>query len=469
MQNSIKTFVYLLLFTLTFHSTAYAQLFGAMTIQEEYELGEQYNAIMKTQAPIIYDPIAQEYLQSIVDTLLEHAPAQPFEYEANLLWDKSLNAFAAPGGYVYIFTGLFLAMENESELAGVMAHEIAHVTQRHIAESQGTSTGVMLASLLAAVAAAVAASASGAEGDVMAGAVAGSFAAAQSAMLNYSRQDENEADTVGFEYMVNAGYDPHSYTSAFEKLQAQISLAHTIPTYLSSHPDLNSRISSIDARLRSMDIEAKELDNSEFLYVQSFIRAKYDTVQNAKVYFVTQDQSSALTQFCMGILYSREHNISQAQIAFENALTLEPNNPLFLREAGYFQYEYLDLNKAYDYVYRSYQLDSNDLMTRYYLARIYDQLGLYPQAQVQYEAILRQYPLDSEVHELIARSYGSNNDSFSAYLHLAYAELYTTNLRDAERYKNQAVTFARNDDERALLEKFDEDYEFYEEILQENS
>lgn len=467
LQLKIKVFLLAILILMQAFP-AYA-LFDDMSVREEVALGEKFNIIMKTQAPLLYDPIVQNYLQSIVNKLLAFAPPQNFTFEVNMVLDKDLNAFAAPGGFLYINSGLFLALETESELAGIMAHEIAHVTERHIAERQRKSSAAMLTSLLAAVVGAVAASQ--VDGNsATAGVITGSIAAAQSAMLNYSRQDENEADNVGFEYMTKANYNPLGYITAFQKLQNQFASSGSIPTYLSTHPDLKDRIANLDARIRSQadQISTKEVNNDRFLLVQNFVRAQFDTIENAKLLIGKEDPNKGMTQLALAIISKREHKLEEAKEAFLKALKIEPNNPLFLREYGAFQYKYDHLQEAYDLLVKSYQLEPSDYLTRYYLARTQEELGHTNSAQNHYLAILKKYPHDSELHNLLGRSYGKNGMHMKGYLHLAYAALYSGNIPQAMKHFAQAEKLAKTDQEKREILNYKKAAEYYSKLLKGN-
>ncbi len=451
-------------FNIVFLPLAHANMFEEMSYKEEEELGKKIDTIMKTQAPLLYDPVIQGYVQSIVDNILKHVENNTFDFEVNVVLDDSLNAFATPGGYLFINSGLILAFENESEVAGVLAHEVAHVTQRHIAERQAASSGVMLAALAAALLGAVVGSAARVEGDSVGGAIVGGLAAAQSLMLKYSRQDETEADNVGFEYTLEAGYNPHGYVSAFKKLQGQFGFG-SIPVYLSSHPDLNTRISSIEARIRTSNLPHKNVDNKNFITVQNLIRAKYSDIKTAKLHFARQDKSLTSTQFALALLYARDHDIVKAKEAFTKALAKEANNPLYMREYGFFEFKYGDINKAYQLITKSNSINSNDLMTHFYLARTQDELGQNSSAQANYQDILKIYPLDSEVHYYLGHSYSKTGKSFLAYLHLAYSSLYKADWSSAKKTIEKAKSYAKTSKEKEALTTFDRNLDYYKSVL----
>lgn len=110
-----------------------AALFGSFGVKDEKELGRKFDVLVRSRMPLVEDPEIKGYIQSIVDRLSKTFPPQPFPFTANVLLHNSMNAFAVPGGSVFVHTGLIMQLDHESELAGVLGHELAHVTQRHIA------------------------------------------------------------------------------------------------------------------------------------------------------------------------------------------------------------------------------------------------------------------------------------------------------------------------------------------------
>lgn len=125
-----------------------AALFGSFGVKDEKELGRKFDVLVRSRMPLVEDPEIKGYIQSIVDRLSKTFPPQPFPFTANVLLHNSMNAFAVPGGSVFVHTGLIMQLDHESELAGVLGHELAHVTQRHIAtrmeRAQAVTIGLSL-------------------------------------------------------------------------------------------------------------------------------------------------------------------------------------------------------------------------------------------------------------------------------------------------------------------------------------
>jgi predicted Zn-dependent protease len=226
----------------------------------ERRLGESIAREIYRDPDYLDDPVLGDYLHSIWQTLLASARQrgeltpeleQQFAWEVALIRDRSINAFALPGGYLGVHLGLISAVSSADELASVLAHELSHVTQRHIARmiaQQGRQGPmVMGAMILGMLAASRTPSASGmsAANAVMVG---GQAAAIQS-QLNFSRDMEREADRIGYGVMTEAGYEPQGFVTMFEKLQqaARLNDNGSFP-YLRSHPMTTERISDAQAR-----------------------------------------------------------------------------------------------------------------------------------------------------------------------------------------------------------------------------
>jgi predicted Zn-dependent protease len=206
---------------------------------------------------------------------------QDFEFFA--IRDPSINAFALPGGFIAVHTGLISTAETESELASVLSHEIAHVTQRHIARMLGQQQQMQMP-MLAALAAAILLGRS--RPDLATGALVGAQASAVQTQLSYSRDFEREADRLGFRALETAGFDPHAMATFFEKMQRASRIADdgTMPGYLRTHPVTIERIA--DAQNRAASLPYKQHpDSAEFQLVRAKLRADQGDARDAVAYF----------------------------------------------------------------------------------------------------------------------------------------------------------------------------------------
>ena len=232
---------------------------SALTLDDEYHIGLQIVRQLRDEGQIIEDPEATEYLQALGSRIVAQATgdsAQRFSFF--FVNDDTINAFALPGGFIGVNYGLVLATRNEAQLAGVLAHEIAHVTQRHIARrirSQGRQSIATMATILAAILIGAATGSS----DAALGGISMASGAAMQQQINFTRANENEADRVGMSFLAAAGFDPYGMPDFFETMGRRNPLAATnrnaLPEILQSHPVTTNRI----AESRSRAAQFKEL------------------------------------------------------------------------------------------------------------------------------------------------------------------------------------------------------------------
>lgn len=212
------------------------------------------------------DPEVAEYLNRLAARLAPHVPGEQLDFTLFGVRDAMLNAFAWPGGYIGVNSGLIVAAQSESELAGVISHEMAHVSQRHIARmvsNQGRTGMLQLASLLVAVLAARS------NPEVSQAAITASTAAGIQSQLNYTRDFEREADRVGFQILEGAGFDVHGMPDFFERLQRATRLyENNAPAYLRTHPLTSERIADMQNRVQR-DGDRKVQDSLEFRLVKA--------------------------------------------------------------------------------------------------------------------------------------------------------------------------------------------------------
>jgi beta-barrel assembly-enhancing protease len=225
---------------------------SSLTIDDEYRIGLQVVRQLRDEGQIIEDPEATEYLNSLGSRIVAQASGDSSQrFSFFFVRDDSINAFALPGGFIGVNYGLVLATRNESQLAGVLAHEIAHVTQRHIARrihSQGRQSIGTMAAILAAILIGAATGSS----DAALGGISVAQGAAMQQQINFTRANENEADRVGMGFLASAGFDPYGMPDFFETIGRRTTITaanrDALPEILQSHPVAANRIAESRAR-----------------------------------------------------------------------------------------------------------------------------------------------------------------------------------------------------------------------------
>lgn len=249
---------------------------------EERRLGESIMREIRRDPAYLDDAEATDYVSALGARLVSRSDAVRQEFDFFVVRDPQINAFAMPGGFIGIHTGLLLAAQSESEVAGVMAHEIAHVTQRHIARMishQGQSQILSIAALAIAL---IAARSNSQVGE--AAAAFGQAGVVQS-QLNFTRDNEREADRVGVQLLDAAGFDPRGMTGFFERLQRATRLYEGgAPSYLRTHPLNYERIGDIQNRVEKMPYRQIP-DSLDFLLIRAKLRAEADSPREAVAFF----------------------------------------------------------------------------------------------------------------------------------------------------------------------------------------
>ncbi|TWH65059.1 putative Zn-dependent protease [Azomonas agilis] len=219
---------------------------GIVSPEQEYLLGRAWLSLVRGQVRQLSDPLLKEYVETSVYRLAETSQVQDRRFEFVLLESPELNAFAAPGGIIGVNGGLFLHAETEAEYASVMAHELAHLSQRHFARGLEAQQQIQIP-VMAAMLAGVVASAVGAA-DVGMAAITSSQAAAYQAQTKFSRQNEQEADRIGLVNLERAGYSPQAMPAMFERLIRQYRYVQKPPEFLTTHPLSESRVADTKNR-----------------------------------------------------------------------------------------------------------------------------------------------------------------------------------------------------------------------------
>lgn len=212
---------------------AWLRTVNVLTTEEEVELGRQFDEKIQKEMPILDAPAINEYLQDVVDQLAQHSVRTDLEYRVRVVDSEEVNAFAVPGGFLYVNVGLLRAARDEAELAGVLAHEIGHVAARHGAKALTRQLG--LAVLLELVRR---------ENPSRSEEVLGALIAlgGQGLMLKYSRDEELEADALGVQTLHRAGFDPEGLTRFFELLLQESGDVPRAFELFSTHPRTAERI-----------------------------------------------------------------------------------------------------------------------------------------------------------------------------------------------------------------------------------
>ncbi|RBW47539.1 M48 family peptidase [Psychromonas sp. B3M02] len=335
-----KLTVYLLLSTLTSTSFANNDLpeigtvgAGVLTIQKEKQYGWAFKMMAQQSLPIVRDPVLNHYITSLGENIVSHADSVKLPFEFFLVEDSEINAAAFLGGNIKINTGLFLYAETESELASVIAHEVAHITQRHLArmlEKQALSNPASMAALAGSVLLAIIAPAAGFA------ALTSTFAINIQNQINYTRANEYEADRIGIQTLAKAGYNPYGMADFFGKLAEKYKYASSQPQMLLTHPLPETRLA--EARLRASQFINKHMKKSlDYQLSKARIIVRFDQDNTAALISRYRSQLTnqsyqlkAAAQYGLALAYFKNKQMDLAEKLNNQLLSDDPDNLFYL-------------------------------------------------------------------------------------------------------------------------------------------
>ncbi|HUS24520.1 MAG TPA: M48 family metalloprotease [Candidatus Binatia bacterium] len=296
----------------------------ALSPQEEQRIGARIVAELYAGDYVLEDPEVSDYATGLLWRLVASADMEPQRLQLFVMKDPRINAFALPGGYIGLNAGTLNNSRSESELAGVLAHELAHITQRHIARTvEGTQTAT-IATWAAALAAILAASA---DPQVVVAALALGQGINEQRQVNFTRAHELEADRIGIRTLAAANFDPEAMANFFVRLEQQSRLyGNQVPEFLQTHPVNTTRIS--EARTRAAGYNRRRVaDPTEFALIQARARVlSMERPSEAVEYFAgQQDRNSLANRYGLALAYSRLGEYARAIEILAPALAQAPN------------------------------------------------------------------------------------------------------------------------------------------------
>jgi predicted Zn-dependent protease len=398
------------------------QFAGGLSVEKEKQIGEEFLMQIQQVVPLVEDPFITSYINRLGQRLVTQLGPQPFKYRFFIIDDPSMNAFAVPGGYVFVTTGMIRQTEREGELAGVMAHEISHVYARHMSKTLEKARITNIATLIGGLASIF-----------LGGALAqpllmGSMAAGASAMLKYSRDFEREADSLGFRWMVKAGYDPRDMITIFRKLGKQRWFeGGELPIYLSTHPDVDSRIVELSNQLSQYQGRLPHDWNSpDYQYFALRVAASCGNPHQL-LRRMTQDSlhdsKNPAFHYGKALALAKLEQENDAIKEFNEALKLSPANLLIQRDLAVYYFNHNQYLQAQGLLEELSQRSPQDDVTLYYLGRIYQERKQVDRALPLFEKVHQLNPTFSEVYLNLGTLYGEKGQIGLAHYYLGYYSL----------------------------------------------
>ena len=394
---------------------------SALTLENEQQIGDEMIRQLRRSNALFDDFAVNDYIQHLGQRLAAASGSSGQRFNFLVIHDKTINAFAMPGGHIGVHTGLINASQSESELAAVIAHEIAHVTQRHIARrvealsnQQLPMTGAILAAILL----------SSQNPQIGHAAISSTIAGSTQLQLDYSREYEHEADRVGIQTLANAGFNPAGMADFFERLQSEHRYQGNIPEFLRTHPVTESRIA--DARHRASQLQSRQYppySRYALIRARTLVLTTYDTESLLTAYRANTDAAS---RYALALLESRNGDPAQAAKRLRDLLEHEPGGILYMDALAQTYGEQGRIDDAVELYEKGLNLyPGNDLLSMS-LIELLVRKGQYQSAHkriIPYMAGHTDAP--SMAYELLARIEGRLGNEADAYL--AQAEYFKRN------------------------------------------
>jgi beta-barrel assembly-enhancing protease len=392
--------------------------------QAERRIGESIMREIRRDPDYIDDPEITDYIQGLGSRLTNASPAGRQTFEFFIVRDRMINAFALPGGFIGAHSGLVLAAQSESELAGVLSHEIAHVQQRHVArqlEAQSKISGVSLAALALAILAARS------NPQAAQAAIIATQAAPAAVFLNYSREFEREADRLGFQTLQSSGFDPSGMATFFERLQKATRLhENNAPVYLRTHPLTTERIADMQVRTDGTQYRQRP-DSYEFQLVRAKLRAADGRPDEAVTFLRTalaekRFADEGAVRYGYAAALARAKDIKGAEAEFSALRKIGRSHPMHETLAARIRAETGDFAAAERILAAARQKFPDVVAIKFEHAEVLQRLGRNREAVEALNDLAKQRPQWPRVYRALAQSYSDLGQRVQQ--HRALAESY---------------------------------------------
>ena len=438
----IRKFTYIWIAALFLLSQLNPRAAFGLTVSEEEELSRDILKYIYQQYEIIDDPTVVEYVNKVGNRIVQGLKDPLFNYRFHVLKVDAYNAFAIPAGYIFINSGLLAAMDNEDELAGILAHEIAHVNARHISQKIERSKKIGWATLAGMAAGVLIGAAGGAE--AAQALTKGSQAAGASAELSYSRDNEIQADQLGLIYLTDAGYSGEGLLKILKKMRSkQWFDTEQIPTYMRTHPAIDDRIAYLDTQLSTMPKPAETrppVSSEDFLRMHTYLITRYgdeDLVLRHLQSEVNKHPEDPMAHYRYGLILARVGRKDEAIAQLRTAMEKRAFDPYILRDIGRVYYLDGQYQQSLKMLKTAHDMIPDDADCGLYLGQTYMELGLFEEASPVLREVVEKHPGYSEAYYILGQSLGKEGNLGDAYYYLG---VYHTRRGD---YKTAVIQYRR--------------------------
>jgi len=417
-----------------------------ISAKQEEEIGREFVKYITKHVQLIQDPFLLNYVNQVGSNIVSVTSSHLFDYNFYIIKSDAYNAFAVPGGHVFINSGLIEAMESENELAGIFAHEIAHVTCRHISQRMEKTKKIGLATL-AGIAAGIFLGINGSEAAASALTI-GSIAASQSMFLAYSREDELQADQIGLTYLVKAGYSGQGLITSLKKIRKkQWFGSKQIPTYLSTHPATEERIGLLDALNANYAKKSKQINNSNknkdtFKIAHMRLLALYGDEKIIMKQFAAKakkNPSNYMNHYGYGLILARTGNTDNAIKQLKKALEKKAFDSNILTDLGKIYFFKGCYKEALNLFENAISIKPDNYESLRFWGHASLEYKNYDNAIYAFQKIIEKKNINKKVLFLIAQTYAKQGKIGQAHYYLGFYYYTKMKMKKSRFYLKKAL------------------------------
>lgn len=465
-MKTVWTEIFVWLLVLLFGQFSLVAPARAFSIGDEREIGEKLLYSVQSTFTLVDDPDITQYITGLGANVLEVAGIQYFDYRFYVIDNKEFNAFAAPSGLIFFHSGLIGAMNSENEMVSVLAHEIGHIVKRHLASRVEKGTYTSIASLGLALAAVAFG------GAATPALLTGALATGQSLNLHFSRQDEEEADLLAYDWMKNLKRNPEGQAKMLESMRRIARYrSDKLPQYLLTHPNPEARLSYIESLLdtdrHKIETGYEETDNFEFFRFKYRILSKVKESKDFRNYLASVAADKRSTEFQKVMATYGMSQVRKDENAFDSSLTLLdqviehfPDRNNLKVDRGVIEFEAGRFEDGEKTLRDALAIDNRNLYASFTLGQLLYRTGRLSEAEKHFKSVSYDLPEYPKVFFELGKIASDNRHRGLSSYYLGKYNLYEGKLKLAKEsfrsaLRDNTLPEAEKEESSRLLEKID--------------
>ena len=454
----IRKFIYIWIAALLLLSPLSPQGAFGITVSEEEKLSRAILGYIYQRFEIIDDPVIVEYVNKVGNRIVAGLEDSLFSYKFHVINVDTYNAFAIPAGYIFINSGLLAVMDSEEELAGILAHEIAHVNARHISQRIERSRKIGWATMAGMAAGVLIGAAGGAEAGQAV--TKGSQAAGIAAELSYTRDNEIQADQLGLIYLTDAGYGGEGLLKILKKMRSkQWFDTEQIPTYMRTHPAIEDRITYLDTQLSGTPKTAKagpQKASDDFVRAHTHLITHYgdeNLVLRHLQAAVKKYPQDPMAHYRYGLILARVGRRDEAIDHLRTAMEKRAFDPYILRDAGRVYYLDGQYQQSIKMLKTAHNLIPDDADCGLYLGQTYMEMGLLDEASPVLREVVEKHPGYTKAYFILGQSLGKQGNLGDAHYYLGVYHTRKGDYKTAVAQYRRALKYVKDVKRRTKIDK----------------